>query len=315
MKNQRRYPWSKIVLVSTICITILSISYVNFQYVRLMTSSSNGASNVSMINDYSKDCFSARTESVPKDRYGRLSYPFINVGFPKIGSSSLHSFFGCAGYRSVHYRCSRSTKCSECIQQSVQEGLQPLHHCVVAEVYSQIDDGRNSFPQIDYLDNMLEAYPNATLLLAFRNMDSWYRSLTKWTRNGTMMAHDLVQADITGLPTGIGNNVDEFSTWFCNHVDRVRDVVSKSPSHTLVEIDLDDEVKTRQFVSDVFDVDANCWGRANANLDVHPELKRENIVTAEGQKKWFLLGGNMIKGKNGIRRKRNYPGRQFLDYQ
>ncbi|KAL7504607.1 hypothetical protein ACHAXN_002493 [Cyclotella atomus] len=266
-------------------------------------------------NDDSRDCLRARSDSIPTDRYGKLSYPFINMGFPKIGSSSLHSFFGCAGYRSAHYRCSSSTKCSECIQQSVREGLQPFHHCIAAEVYSQIDDGRNSFPQIDYLEHILDTYPNATLLLAFRNMDSWYHSLSKWTRNNTNLAQDLVKADIKGLPTGMGNNVHDFSTWFCNHVNRVRDAVSKSPSHTLVEIDLDDEVKTRQFMSNVFDVDASCWGRANANLDLHPELKKENIVTAEGQKKWFLMGDKMIKGKDGIRRKRNYPGQQFLNYQ
>ena len=240
---------------------------------------------------------------------------YLYLGFPKIGSSSIHSFFGCAGYRSSHYRCSRTTKCSECIRQSIQAGLRPLDNCILAEVYAQIDDGRSNFPQIDYLNEIIDGYPNATFLLAFRNMENWYQSLSRWTRNGTRMDHDLMQADIQGLPSGIGRDVQEFSEWFCIHVKRVRDTVAGSTYNTLVEIDLDDTVGTRQQMSDIFNVDANCWGRANVNLDIHTNLNGESIVSREGQSKWFLLGDKMIKGKDGTKRKRNYIGQQFLDYQ
>lgn len=317
--QKRRYSFSKAVFLCILCTVIVGITWINYKYAHLISSHDNQTStsqkfDIPIIKDYSNACFKARADSVAKTRYGKLNYPFINVGFPKIGSSSIHSFFGCAGYRSAHYRCSRTTRCSECIQQSVQEGLKPLHHCILAEVYSQIDDGRKDFPQIDYLEQLVESYPNATFLLAFRDMENWYKSLSRWTRNDTRMDHDLMKANIQGLPPGIGSNVDEFSSWFCNHVTRVREVVARHPSNTLVEIDLEDDETTRQLISDIFDVDPGCWGRSNANLDLHPELNSENTVTPEGQSKWFLLGNSRIKSKDGTMRKRNYPGEPFVSY-
>ena len=313
--QRRRFVLSEIVFLVTIVVAVF-FTYINYKYLQLnSTIEPLKKFKIPIINDYNNACFRARKDSVPKIRYGELNYPFINLGFPKIGSSSIHSFFGCAGYRSLHYRCNRSTKCAECIKRSVQEGLQPLYYCTMAEVYSQIDDGREYFPQINHLEEIVKQYPNATLLLTFRNMESWYASLSKWTRNGTRMDQELMISDIPGLPYGMGRNAAEFSTWFCNHIERVRGVVERNPSLTLVEIDLEDEDGTRQQMSDIFNVDASCWVRANANLDLHPELKSENIIaTSDIQSKWFLLGSRMIKGKDGSKRKRNYHGQQFLNY-
>lgn len=129
--------------------------------------------------------------------------------------------------------------------------------------------------------------------------------------NGTRMDEHLMMADIQGFPAGVGRNIDEFSQWFCNHVTRVRDVINKFQA-TQVEIDLEDDAKTRQLMSDIFDVDADCWSRSNANLELHPELGSSS--TAEGQTKWFITGNKFIKGKDGKRRKRNYPGHKFPLY-
>eukprot|EP00571_Detonula_confervacea_P011035 CAMPEP_0172306294 /NCGR_PEP_ID=MMETSP1058-20130122/7394_1 /TAXON_ID=83371 /ORGANISM="Detonula confervacea, Strain CCMP 353" /LENGTH=123 /DNA_ID=CAMNT_0013018127 /DNA_START=8 /DNA_END=376 /DNA_ORIENTATION=+ len=84
-------------------------------------------------------CLRARKDTIPQSLYGNLSLPFINLGFPKMGTSSIHAFFGCAGYKSVHYRCQRNTFCAECIVQSTQAGLPPLKKCGYADVFSQLD--------------------------------------------------------------------------------------------------------------------------------------------------------------------------------
>ncbi|KAL7476128.1 hypothetical protein ACHAW6_002007 [Cyclotella cf. meneghiniana] len=322
-RHRHRYLWSKIVLFGIPLVSIRHIT-LNYKYIRLITaSSSTGQAEGDTQNivfprgnsEYGNDCFEARTDTVPRSLYGKLSHPFINLGFPKIGSSSLHSFFGCAGYRSAHYRCSPTLRCAECIQQSIAARLPPLHNCILAEVYSQIDDGSHgNFPQIEYLEELVRGYPNATFLLPFRNMNHWYRSLRKWHKNDTRMDEDLMLADIPGFRSGNGRTVHEFSEWFCKHVTRVRDMVSRFPSHSLVEIDLEDNVSTRQRMSDIFDVDATCWGRANVNLELHPELRSENMVNVGGQSKWFILGNRMIKGKDGTMRKRNYPGQPFPLY-
>ena len=67
-------------------------------------------------NRYTDECYRARKDTVPLSRYGKLEPPFINLGFPKIGSSSIHSFFTSAGYRGMHYRCRKDKTCAECIK-------------------------------------------------------------------------------------------------------------------------------------------------------------------------------------------------------
>lgn len=94
------------------------------------------------VESFNEGCFVARNDTVPTSRYGELSPPFINLGFPKIGSSSIHSFFACAGYRAMHYRCRAEYTCAECVRKSVTEGLPPFAKCGKADVYSQIDDGK-----------------------------------------------------------------------------------------------------------------------------------------------------------------------------
>ena len=88
-----------------------------------------------------------------------LPFPVINLGFPKMGTSSLHAFFGCAGYRSMHYRCDKTYACAECLKnQHYQNRLNDskgdetekkvdLSKCGRSDVYSQIDRD-DYFPQV-----------------------------------------------------------------------------------------------------------------------------------------------------------------------
>jgi hypothetical protein len=81
------------------------------------------------------------------------------LGFPKMGTSSIHAFFGCAGYRSMHFRCHPSYACAECLQKQyhnlkrdrrqgvVVENKVDLKSCGISDVYSQIDRD-NYFPQV-----------------------------------------------------------------------------------------------------------------------------------------------------------------------
>jgi hypothetical protein len=80
---------------------------------------------------------------------------------------------------------------------------------------------------------------------------------------------------------------------------RVREIVPRS---NLVEIDIEDPA-TGRLMADMFDIDEGCWGRANVNFDLHPEIDRgqsENVPHLN-------LGKDMIRGKNGTMRERSLP--------
>jgi len=90
-------------------------------------------------------CLQARKNIVPRSLHG-ISYlhpPAINLGLPKMGSTSLQSFFGCAGYGATHWLCQRTNMqvhCAQCIRNSVLANLPPLHKCGQwADVYAEIN--------------------------------------------------------------------------------------------------------------------------------------------------------------------------------
>ena len=89
-----------------------------------------------------------------------LPFPVINLGFPKMGTSSLHAFFGCAGYRSMHFRCEKTYACAECLKNQHYQNILndsggdefmkkkvDLSKCGRSDVYSQIDRD-DYFPQV-----------------------------------------------------------------------------------------------------------------------------------------------------------------------
>lgn len=70
----------------------------------------------------------------------------------------------------------------------------------------------------------------------------------------------------------------DFANWYCWHVNRVRDVISKSPSSTLVEVDIEDPT-TSVRMEDIFNIPRSCWGQANVNTLIHKDLNMSEIIT------------------------------------
>lgn len=98
-------------------------------------------------------------------------------------------------------------------------------------------------------------------------------------KNGPHMDERFRKLDITGLPAGTGKGIEDFAGWYCSHVNRVRDLVSRNPSHTLVEVDIEDP-EIGQRMEDIFGVDKSCWGHSNANAFIHPELNRSEVAVS-----------------------------------
>lgn len=193
----------------------------------------------------------------------------INLGMPKMGSTSLHTYFQCGGYESIHWACGKKLYCADCIKRAIQAGLPPFSKCNINNTvasYAQIDRGPENLPQVSYLSEIVGGVSNATFILTFRNMTKWYMSLTNWQskKNPEVnMRSRFQRANLTGLPTGVGRNVSEFSHFYCEYVKRVREEVAKYPGrHELVEIDIEDP-KVGWQLEEVFGVNRTCWGKKN----------------------------------------------------
>jgi hypothetical protein len=192
-------------------------------------------------------------------------------------------------------------QCAQCIADSIEMGLSPLKLCRNVDVYSQIDGNMNEtlyFPQIDLLEEIVKGLPNATFLLTFRSMEGWYQSVSRWgTLHSRMMKLNLTIGDTT---LG-GGSQQEFASFFCEHVQRVRELV---PANRLVEIDIEDTTIGAR-MSDIFDVDEESWERTNVNGKIHPEADKNETVFGSLLPGWNLVGKEMIRGKNGTMRLRS----------
>jgi hypothetical protein len=200
-----------------------------------------------------------------------LSALVINLGMPKMGSTSIHSYFRCGGYTSVHWICGPNrTFCGNCIEESIKAGLPPLSKCPTVDSYAQIDKGPENMPQVNYLEEIVSGIPNATFIMTFRNMTKWYISLSNWLgiagkNKANNMKVRFQRENITGLPPGVGRNVSEFSNFYCEYVKRVRKTIAKYPGHQLVEIDIEDPTEGWQ-LEEVFGVNRSCWGKTNIHV-------------------------------------------------
>ena len=188
-----------------------------------------------------------------------------------MGSTSLHSYFDCGGYKSVHWRCGKRY-CGECIdiEDAIQAGSSPLSTSKCTKnfgSYAQIDRGPEHLVQVNYLNEIVRGVPNATFILTFRNMTKWYMSMNNWQSihsSEINMRQRFERANITGLPTGVGRNVSEFSHFYCEYVKRVREEVAKYPGrHELIEIDIEDPTVGWQ-MEEAFGTNHACWDKKNA---------------------------------------------------
>jgi hypothetical protein len=54
-------------------------------------------------------------------------------------------------------------------------------------------------------------------------------------------------------------------SWWCGHVQHIREFVKLYPSHTLIELDTYDGPGTSKVMAELFGTNQTYWGKANAN--------------------------------------------------
>jgi hypothetical protein len=255
-------------------------------------------------------CFRPRPINL-NDLPERLPKPYIHLGMPKTGTTSLEMFFQCGKVRTSHSICkvtgdlkqkvfneitrmngidqktgecfSNRVKppcmlCSRCMYSAKNYSLPMLESCGDYDAFIQMDNGGLEschFPQLRSLDLIHNEAPSATFLYMFRSMDSWINSIKKF-RDGSMLRALGKCSRRKMLPFLNGTQPQHLRGFFCESVMHARNFVAKHPSHKLVEIDLDDP-NTGKVLSHLFNIDESCWGETNVNTELHPSNSTTNI--------------------------------------
>ena len=218
-----------------------------------------------------------------------LPKPVIVVGMPKAGTTTIHSFFQDAGYKSSHYRCKedqgiRNLFCGHCIRDAIQNNLPPLKTCGDYEVWAQLDVTYYPFlnipdcyfPQFFDMETFHQEAPNATIIFNRRDLDHWSRSIQMWKN----MSERLTTC--AGGPAS--GSTEDLQQWHKNHIQKIRRFVQKHPSHALVEIDIEDPMTAKRMAT-LFQVSEDFWGHKNIN---HKTTATTTTVAA--QSSWSLPG-------------------------
>ena len=202
---------------------------------------------------------------------GDVRLPILVVGFPKVGTTSIHASFVCGGYRSSHYCCCGSnrthTHCdggptfSDCMRANKKAQRPILEGCGDYDVYAQMDAELGSgiyLPQHFDLELLHEYAPEATLLLNVRPAEAWMKSVTNWYGLGGRFLRQF-KIDVNKVERN--KALEEI---FENHTTLIRDFVATHPSHTLVEVDISNP-SAGETMAQAFGIPSTCWGVHNQN--------------------------------------------------
>ena len=135
-------------------------------------------------------------------------FPVLNVGMPKMGTTTLADYFDCAGYYATHDKVGNKyfgknqhyirTQNTGPQKGDIHEGVELFRRAKKnsgklldynkervnksIEVHCQMDTNRVEgwYPQIKLLDELHEEQPNSTFVLIFRPLKDWFNSIHHW---------------------------------------------------------------------------------------------------------------------------------------
>ena len=135
-----------------------------------------------------------------------------------------------------------------------------------------------AYPQITRLQEIHDAYPNATFILNIRPTEKWIASISKWTGDSRRaeqgyLRQVFTKCEFPGFPSGTGATDEELKLFYEGHTKRVKDFVRNHPSHTLVEVHIEDP-NSAKVLEDAFGISSECWEVRNASPGQKTHLER-----------------------------------------
>ena len=150
-----------------------------------------------------------------------LPLPILNLGMPKLGSTTLYHYFKCQNLTATHWNLGTQAFEGLCMREASKAQLPPLatcsrdtqailqmdvafplgfaHESVRVATRSSPEQDDCFFPQLSLLDDFHAESPHATFLLTFRPMEDWIRSLSNWHT----ILERLAACNLPNLPRGV----------------------------------------------------------------------------------------------------------------
>ena len=206
----------------------------------------------------------------------------INLGVTKTGTTSLHEYFVCNGWRSAHWRgCGTARRfcasavlswllapfdATEALPTSVQRRLIGRRANasaneaslraevggvdVVAELNLQTGC---IFPQVSHLFALTARLSRACFVLTTRPVESWLRSVRGHS-------NDLLGQLIADCPISPKNETG-LARWYSEHVARAAEVLHRRPCAAVIDVE---DPAAGKLLSRTFPgTDSRCWGHHN----------------------------------------------------
>ena len=93
------------------------------------------------------------------------------------------------------------------------------------------------FPQLSLLEEFHKEMPQATLIMNFRPLQDWTKSMKGWTKQKASMLERFQQCHLPNLPRGVPDDLDDelgvmtaMERFMCSHVLHVRQFVKTVPA-------------------------------------------------------------------------------------
>jgi hypothetical protein len=179
-----------------------------------------------------------------------------------------------------HYECkpgllteSINMACGKRLDSNIGSGRKPFDDMDQFHLYAELDANSGNgviLPQYKYLQQIYEAYPNATWILNTRDPFQWLRSIDRWQGLRQRFIWSNHKPDLPspgkskpGEKT-TGEQDEHMINFYHKQAQRVRDFVRDRPSLHLVEVQID-EPDAAQIMEEAFGISRQCWGNKNVN--------------------------------------------------
>ena len=184
------------------------------------------------------------------------------IGFPKAGTTTLHTALEKSGLRSAHWRTAEAFVGRLMYRGYLKSG-DPFARLSEFDCVTQADvcipqQRVNCWPNLDFriISRIRESHEECVFLLNTRQVDKHIASIRGWND----LHSRLVEADVPGLPHGFGETDAELEQWIEGHYAACRGFFGDDPR--FVEFDIADE-NAPSLLESALDISVAWWGAAN----------------------------------------------------
>ena len=210
----------------------------------------------------------------------KLPTPILVMGMMKAGTTSIFGYFRCglqANYTHLlsHYDCKPpdtntfnashiGLACGRRVRRNVQhykyDAFKTIKNKILyAELDAQENNGGITLPQWSFLNEIHMSMPNATWILNLRNPQEWLQSIDRWKDLRQRLVNFQGGDD---FPRKRGLHDHEMIDFYNIQAQRIRNFVQQHPSHTLVEVPID-QPNAGQIMETAFGITSECWEARN----------------------------------------------------